>query len=79
MDSYKKKRLEERIVKKVSASILYKIDAFDRMSFEFWKARDKSKSKHTLKSNKREHAHVTYCFEAFYYACLEKWEKGELE
>ena len=80
MDSSSKKRLEERIVSKVSKSILYKIDAFDRMRQRYWEARDKSLLKcNPPKSTQERDRFIEYGFESFYYACLEKWEKGELK
>ena len=80
MDNSDKRRLEERIVAKVSKSILGKIDSFDRMRQRFWEARDKSKSKcNPPTSNQTKDRFIEYAFESFYYACLEKWEKGELK
>lgn len=75
-----KKRLEERIVKKVSSSILDKLDTFERMRQRFWESRDKALLKCLPpKSNQERDRFVQYSFESFYYACLEKWEKGELK
>ena len=77
MDSSSKKRLEERIVKKVSSSILYKINAFERMCNKFHDTRIKAKS--NCIQRPEEEIHTNYAFENFFYYCLEKWEKGELE
>ena len=78
MDSSSKKRLEERIVSKVSKSILGKIDSFDRMRQRFWESRDKTKYC-IPKSDQARDRFIEYAFESFYYACLDKWEKGELK
>ena len=79
MDKIGKARLEERIVNKVSKSILYKLDAFDRMRQRFWEARDKSKMEYDTPGSRQDRDKgIEYVFESFYYYCLDKWEKGEL-
>ena len=80
MDKPDKRRLQERIVHKVSKSILYKLDAFDRMRQRFWEARDKTKSNCMPPiSTEDQDRSIEYAFESFYYYFLDKWEKGELE
>ncbi len=77
MNAKEKERLEYRIVKKVSDSILYKIDSFDSMSASFWDARNTNKGA-CIPTRSESDRHTQYAFEAFYYHCLGKWEKGEL-
>lgn len=78
MNAKEKERLAHRIVKKVSDSILYKIDAFDSMRKSFYEARNTNKGAcFPTKSESKQN--ISYAFEAFYYHCLEKWEKGELK
>lgn len=79
MDESIKRRLQERIVNKVSKSILYKLDAFDRMCQRFHEVRYKSKAQCISRSKNAMDQGVNYAFESFYYTCLEKWEKGEIE
>lgn len=75
MDSEKKRRLEHRIVDKVSQSIIYKLESFDKMRNAFWEARYKSKNKCIPPNINDTGAH--YAFESFFYNCLKKWEEGD--
>ena len=80
MSNPDKKRLQDRIVKKVSDNILYKLDAFERMKNEFWQARERNNKNQINNCNPPRNINTGchYAFEDFYYYCLEKWEKGEL-